>query len=882
METPDDSYGLIVGYEGIVLRYNGTIFERLISGLTSIVTDVAWKPDGSYAILVGKEGVAVKYDGTSFTSLTTGTTNNLNKISWVSDGSYALIVGDGSTILKFDGTDFDPIPIPFLSPRNLESVAWHPNGKYAILVGHDGLALKYNATDEEIYWLGHNIRLDTVAWKPDGSYGLLVGSGGTVMKYDNNNNFEILITGLATQLWDVAWNSIGSEALIVGSEGIIVSYDGISFSSVTTNTTNNIYRIGWSPSGNYALIVGAQGLVLRYESGCVTPLSIPINVDLNGITWNSTHALVVGHSGMALSWNGTDFEVFNNTITGTTRILWDAEWKPNGSYALIVSQNGEFLEFDGLNFYKKSTGDSYDFYSNYRCSVDWNPNGVLSVITGRRRYSPYYNIWHYDGATFVRHSVKAMPWDVSFHPSDDYAVIVGDAGYIWTFDSINLIRIVSPISKNLYGVAWRPDGSYALIVGESGTAMKYDGLFLTQLPTGVTKDLKAVAWSRDGSYALVVGASGIVLKFDGISFTPVPSGVYEDLLSVDFGPTIALIVGRSGRLLKFENSKMYLIDLNTTQDLQGVDWSPRGDYALVIGPSGHLWKIYFGPALSVSVTVDPMEVLSGGVSTITTSVQNGTTPIVGASVILSSSLGGSFSTTTDIGDGNYTATYTAPSVPETRMDRITATVLKAGFAPGSGFVDVKVIVPVSTQTRFFMKPNPALIGQTVTLLGNLTTTSGSPISNANIVIEVNGVPKGTMKTNTTGWFKATGSVASEGNFTVRAEYAGSIEYLPSYDEHNLTVRTMSISAYTDKYIYSSGDLMYLGLDVTNRGSATSVCIVIWVELPNGTTYDYAHYHNVTLPGGSSIIIQTFEQSHYRPFPLVHIYGMQPSKTQLHT
>lgn len=66
----------------------------------------------------------------------------------------------------------------------------------------------------------------------------------------------------------------------------------------------------------------------------------------------------------------------------------------------------------------------------------------------------------------------------------------------------------------------------------------------------------------------------------------------------------------------------------------------------------------------------------------------------------------------------------------------------------------------------------------------------------------------------------------------------------------LMVLTKPISIYTDKYSYSAGDTMYLGLDVTNPlDYAITVCIAIWSEIPDGSICPILHAHAMTLPAG---------------------------------
>jgi len=155
-----------------------------------------------------------------------------------------------------------------------------------------------------------------------------------------------------------------------------------------------------------------------------------------------------------------------------------------------------------------------------------------------------------------------------------------------------------------------------------------------------------------------------------------------------------------------------------------------------------------------------------------------------------------------------------------------------------------------TEVFFNLNPNPASVGQTVTLLGNLTTVGSSPIGGATVTIKVNGSPVGTLTTNSTGWFKAAAAVPSTGDYTVRVEYAGSAEYLPSFDEHLLVVETgLSITIYTDKDTYHAGDTMHLGLNVSNAGIAIVVDFKIWIALPSGGDYTYQNVPSVTIPSG---------------------------------
>jgi hypothetical protein len=193
--------------------------------------------------------------------------------------------------------------------------------------------------------------------------------------------------------------------------------------------------------------------------------------------------------------------------------------------------------------------------------------------------------------------------------------------------------------------------------------------------------------------------------------------------------------------------------------------------------------------------------------------------------------------------------------------------------------------PMPTELKFSLIPNPVIVGQPVSMLGNLTA-AGSPIGGASLTIKLNGSPVGTLTTNATGWFTAGAPAPSEGNYTIRVEYGGSTEYLPSYDEHVLVVEVggLSIEFYTDKYTYHTGDTMHLGLNVSNTGTSITVDFKIWIELPGGGTYVYEEYPSVTIPAGLDYSNPSFDTITLPSIPsgvyTWHAECLEPSTTTI--
>ena len=177
-QTPP--YALIVSYDGRVFKYyhNGTM-TQVGRPVGSPLRQVARKPDGSYALMVGDQGVILKYDGTVITRIATGfsATPNFNTVAWRPDGSYALIGGSGGILVRYDGLSVTQIPDP--STTTIRSISWNPNGNTALAVGDKGTTLLYQTTIQiSILSYGTSQPLFTVAWNPNGLYALAGGGHG--------------------------------------------------------------------------------------------------------------------------------------------------------------------------------------------------------------------------------------------------------------------------------------------------------------------------------------------------------------------------------------------------------------------------------------------------------------------------------------------------------------------------------------------------------------------------------------------------------------------------------------------------------------------------------------------------------------------------------
>jgi hypothetical protein len=140
-----------------------------------------------------------------------------------------------------------------------------------------------------------------------------------------------------------------------------------------------------------------------------------------------------------------------------------------------------------------------------------------------------------------------------------------------------------------------------------------------------------------------------------------------------------------------------------------------------------------------------------------------------------------------------------------------------------------------TITKFSIEPNPAIVGQTVLILGNLTTSEGIPVPGEQVTIKSNGTARAKLTTNSTGWFKASGRVRSAGTFNLTVEYAGSPQYLPSSDWEILVVnkaQSWIYAIFTPNPVYSGDDCELRGILVdqySNPIRYATVTVEVWYD-----------------------------------------------------
>jgi photosystem II stability/assembly factor-like uncharacterized protein len=321
----------------------------------------------------------------------------------------------------------------------------------------------------------------------------------------------------------------------------------------------------------------------------------------------------------------------NSTLisTGTTKTLRGVSWKPDGSYALIVGENGTILKYDGNKFTTVKGSTNYSNFDLY--SVAWAPSGDYALIVGEYIAKSHLGaILRYDNATdtitnlsseVAKNGTSSMLQGIMWSPDGSYAMIVGDSGSVLTYNGVEVrnLSFKSGTEKNLYGITWNRKGTFSVCVGYAGTVLMYlSGSFSDMISYNIDAGagiswLRSIAWKPNDDYGIIVGSRGTILKYDGSGYktkTAVDSTKYSDvtwrnthLNNISWRPDskYAIIVGEKGTILKYGNeSSIETLSTDVNTDLFSISWKPQsvattndseyGGYALIVGSNGKVIK----------------------------------------------------------------------------------------------------------------------------------------------------------------------------------------------------------------------------------------------------------------------------------------------------
>jgi photosystem II stability/assembly factor-like uncharacterized protein len=559
---PAHNVATVVGHAGLILDNQGTYWETIQSNTYFNLWHIEWRPTGDYALIVGNYGEALKYQPGAAAHVESGTSTRLQGVGWKSDGSYALVCGYDGLLMKFDGTKFTTIPTG--THKRLYNVSYSSQAGW-LITGESGTLMIYDEPTGKVTAVatGLDDMLYNLNWK--GNMALIVGGNGTIMKYQSGTVLKVTNSLTPYDLFGVEWDTVNNYALITGANGVVLMYTGAGLlSDISPSTSETLDGISFMNGATDALIVGTAGMVLSYVNGVgwSQKSSNPFPGDYKDAAWapNGSYALIIGNQGKVLKYtNMHGLQTLPSPVTVTLRAL---SWAPNGSMAIIVGDKGTVLKYNGTNFTVLPSGIiDFDLYT-----IDWRSDGEYALIAGS-----YGKILKFDGTNFYtilpEDQAQFYMFGIAYHPSNSYALMVGASGIVYKCEEdiaakyqpsgIKCLRMSTGVFTTLKDVEFRADGDYAIIVGMSGVVLKFKSDSFEEVDTELkSTTFSVVTWKTGSIYPVMSGGDGIFAKYSGYGVVQMPCPSTASINGISWNGTTALVVGERNQILKYDSSPL--------------------------------------------------------------------------------------------------------------------------------------------------------------------------------------------------------------------------------------------------------------------------------------------------------------------------------------
>jgi len=283
-----------------------------------------WTSSGSDVFAVGYNGIILHYDGNTWKLMESGTKIWFSSV-WGSSatdvfaaGSAAVVVPESSCqniinpnggIYHYDGSNWTPMAG---APSNAGWGLWGSSATDVFAVG--GGIYHYNGID----WTCMETGIGKVFWDVWGSSAtdvFAVGSdslsGGSIILHYNGTTWSAMTVQNAPGHFTGVWGSSSTDVFAVSVSGIIYHYDGTNWTLMDSGTTADFKGI-WGKSSSDVFVVGdkmgANKVILHYDGNNWSPMLSELGENTYGLqgVWgnSSTDVFAVGEYGAILHYDG--------------------------------------------------------------------------------------------------------------------------------------------------------------------------------------------------------------------------------------------------------------------------------------------------------------------------------------------------------------------------------------------------------------------------------------------------------------------------------------------------------------------------------------------------------------------------------------------------
>ncbi len=284
-----------VGYNGTILRYNGSVWSTVTSGIYEDLLGI-WGTSAKDIFVVGGYGTILHFNGTAWSTMSSIATVESYFDAWGTSPNNVYVSGGGGIILHYDGSAWSTMSSPTTS--SLRSI-WGSSNNDIYAVGDSGTVVHFNGSTWSLVTTGAFDQLQGV-YGTSSSDVYAVGANTYVYHYNGSSwsGFQPGSLGLAN-----IWGDSPSNYFAVGwPNKAIWRYDGSTWTHMPSAADSSINLFSnWGACGGDVYAVGSSGAILHYGIGC------PPTITSFTRTW--------GTSGASIVITGTNF-------TGATAVMF--------------------------------------------------------------------------------------------------------------------------------------------------------------------------------------------------------------------------------------------------------------------------------------------------------------------------------------------------------------------------------------------------------------------------------------------------------------------------------------------------------------------------------------------------------------------------------
>lgn len=257
---------------------------------------------------------------------------------------------------------------------------------------------------------------------------------------------------------------------------------------------------------------------------------------------NASEGWAVGAGGLALHWNGTQWE---SVPTGVSSTLLSVDTY-SSTEAWAVGEGGIFLHWNGIQWERDHSSDGNDVYDMRSVHIitpthvwaagDWNTKPRLQ----------HHNTMRWENWEVPQ---EGIPRSISII-DDEIGWIVGDNGVILTKSLGDWVPAFSPVNTRLNAVLTL-SASNAWAAGDAGVILRRTTSLWYTVPTPTQASLKSIDFTPTAKL-WSVGSGGTILYWDGGQWNSVSSPTTHTLNGVSMvSDSNGWAVGDGGIILRY-------------------------------------------------------------------------------------------------------------------------------------------------------------------------------------------------------------------------------------------------------------------------------------------------------------------------------------------